>query len=153
MIEARLKDLGITLPSQPTPAANYVPFVKVGPLVYISGQIASLNGELKYIGKVGRDFSVEEGQDAARICALNILAQLKVACGEDLKKVERCVRLGGFVNCVDDFKEQPKVINGASDLIIAIFDEKGRHARAAVGVNSLPLGVAVEVDAIFEVRT
>jgi enamine deaminase RidA (YjgF/YER057c/UK114 family) len=152
MIEARLKELGITLPSQPAPAANYAPFVKVSALVFISGQITSLNGELTFVGKVGRDFTVEEGSKAARLCALNILAQLKAACEGNLDKVIRCIRLGGFVNCVDDFKEQSKVINGASDLMVTVFGEKGRHARAAVGVSSLPLGVAVEVDAIFEVK-
>ena len=152
MIEARLKELGITLPAQPTPAANYAPFVKVGNHVFMSGQITSLNGELTFVGKVGRDFTVEEGSEAARICALNILAHLKAACDGDLDKVIRCVRLGGFVNCPEDFKDQPKVINGASDLMVEVFGEKGRHTRAAVGVSSLPFGVAVEVDAIFEVK-
>lgn len=152
MIEARLKEHGITLPAQPTPAANYAPFVKVGTIVFISGQIPSLNGKLSFVGKVGPDFTVQEGCEAARLCALNILAQLKVACDGDLNKVIRCIRLGGFVNCPEEFKDQPKVINGASDLMVAVFGENGRHARAAVGVSSLPLGVAVEVDAIFEVK-
>jgi len=146
MIEARLKELGIELPLQPAPAANYVPFVKVGTLVFISGQITSR------LGKVGRDITIEEGQEAARLCALNIFAHLKVACEGDLNRVVRCVRLGGFVNCMDDFKDQPKVMNGASDLMVAVFGEKGRHARASVGVNALPLGVAVEVEALFEVQ-
>lgn len=151
MIEARLKELGIELPLPSAPAANYAPFVKVGTLVYISGQLPMLNGELKYGGKAGHDFTIEEGQDAAKICAYNILTQLKVACAGDLNRVQRCIRLGGFVNCTDDFKDQPKVVNGASDLMIALFGERGRHARAAVGVNSLPLGAAVEIEALFEV--
>ncbi len=152
MIEARLKELGITLPSQPAPAANYLPFVKVGNLVFISGQITSLNGDLKFVGKLGRDYTVEEGSEAAQICALNILAHLKAACEGNLDNVTRCIRLGGFVNCTEDFKDQPKVINGASDLMVAVFGENGRHARAALGVSSLPFGVAVEVEALFEVK-
>jgi len=150
MIEARLQDLGISLPSQPPPAANYVPFVKVGSLLFISGQLPSWNGELKYIGKIGRDFSIEEGQEAARICALNILAHLKIACEKNFTHVARCVRLGGFVNATDEFKEHPQVMNGASDLMFAVFEAQGRHTRATVGVSSLPFGAAVEVDAIFE---
>ncbi len=152
MIEARLQELNISLPLQPAPAANYAPFVKIGSLVYISGQLPSLNGELKYVGKIGQDFDREEGQKAARLCALNILSQLKEACHGDLDRVLRCIRLGGFVNSTDEFKDQPKVINGASDLIVSVFGEKGRHARTAVGVNSLPFGVAVEVEALFEVK-
>lgn len=153
MIETRLQKLGIELPLQPPVAANYAPFVKTGSLIFISGQIPSWNGELKYIGKVGRNFTLEEGQEAARLCALNILTQLKIACEDNLNRVTQCIRLGGFVNAPDDFTDHPKVINGASDLMIAIFDEKGRHARAAVGVNSLPFGIAVEVDALFEAKT
>ena len=152
MIEAHLQKLGIDLPISSAPIASYVPFVKVGALVFISGQITSWNGELKYIGKIDHGITVEEGQEASRICALNILAQLKMACEGDLNRVVRCVRLGGFINCTDDFKDQSKVMNGASDLIISIFGEKGKHARAAVGVNALPYGVAVEMDAIFEVK-
>jgi len=151
MIEKKLQDLQIVLPAQPAPAANYVPYVRTGNLVYISGQITSWEGQLQYVGKVGRDFSLEEGAQAARVCALNILTQLKMACEGDLNRVERCVRLGGFVNCTDDFRDQPKVINGASDIMVAVFGDKGRHARAAVGVNALPLGVAVEVEALFEI--
>lgn len=111
-----------------------------------SGQITSR------IGKIGRDITMEEGQEAAHMCALNILAQLKVACEGDLNRVIQCVRLGGFVNSTDDFKDQPKVIDGASDLMIAVFGEKGRHARSAIGVNALPFGVAVEIEAQFEVK-
>lgn len=149
-IEARLAELGIELPEAPTPAANYVPFVQTGKLVFIAGQVPFAGGELKYVGKIGRDFDVEEGAACARLCAINILAQLKAACGGDLDRVARCVKLGGFVNCPPDFTQQPQVVNGASDLIVEVFGDAGRHARFAVGAPSLPLGVAVEVDAIFE---
>ncbi|MFM8800495.1 MAG: RidA family protein [Tagaea sp.] len=150
MIDARLKELGIELPAATTPAANYVPFAIAGKLVFVAGQVSNKDGKPHYIGKLGREFGIEEGQAAARLCALNILAHLKNACGGDLDKIARCVRLGGFVNAVPEFGDQPKVINGASDLIVQVFGEKGKHARAAVGVGSLPFGVAVEVDAIFE---
>jgi len=152
MIESRLQELGLTLPAQLPPLANYVPYVKVGSLVFISGQIPSWNGKVNYIGKVGRDFSIEDGQKAAHLCALNILAHLKRACEEDWTQVIRCVRLGGFIHSTDDFKEHPQVMNGASDLMVAIFGEKGHHARLAVGVNALPLGVSVEIEAVFEVK-
>jgi len=151
MIEARLQELNIILPQQPAPAANYVPFMKVGSLVFISGQLPIWNGELKYKGKLGNTISIEEGQAAARLCTLNILAQIKAACEEDLNRALRCIRLGGFINSTDAFQDHPKVMNGASDLMVEVFGEKGRHARAAVGVNALPFGVAVEVDALFEV--
>jgi enamine deaminase RidA (YjgF/YER057c/UK114 family) len=150
-IDAKLKDLGLTLPTASTPAANYVPFVRSGELVFIAGQITFSNGKVEYVGKLGREFGIEDGQKAARLCALNILAHVKNACGGDLDRVRRCVRLGGFVNAVPDFIDHPKVINGASDLIVQVFGEAGKHARAAVGVGSLPLGVAVEVEAVFEV--
>ncbi|MBS0272360.1 MAG: RidA family protein [Proteobacteria bacterium] len=150
MIETRLQTLGIELPVQSPSTANYVPFVKTGTLIFISGQLPAWNGELKYIGKVGLDFSLEDGREAARLCALNILSHLKIACEGDLNRIKRCVRLGGFVNSTDTFKDHPKVINGASDLMIDVFEEEGRHARMAVGVNSLPLGSAVEVEALFE---
>ena len=150
-IEDRLKDLGIDLPEAAAPAANYVPYVISGNLVFVSGQITMSNGELKYQGKVGQDFTVEEGYEAARLCALNIIAQVKAACGGNLDKVERCVRLGGFVNAAGDFHDHPKVINGASDLMVKVFGDAGRHARAAVGAPALPLNVAVEVDAIFQI--
>jgi enamine deaminase RidA (YjgF/YER057c/UK114 family) len=152
MIESRLQELGLTLPAQLPPLANYVPSVKVGPLVFIAGQIPSWNGKVSYIGKVGREFSIEDGQKAAHLCALNILSHLKMACEDDWTQVVRCVRLGGFVHSTDNFKDQPQVINGASDLMVAIFGERGHHVRAAVGVNALPLGVAVEIEAIFEVK-
>lgn len=151
-IETRLTELGITLPQAAAPAANYVPYVKTGNLVVISGQITLENGELKYVGRVGQDFSTEEAYEAAKLCGLNLIAQLKAACDGDLERVKRVVRLGGFVNCTSEFTDQPKVINGASDLMAEVFGDIGVHARAAVGVNSLPLGVAVEVEGMFEVE-
>ncbi len=150
-IEKILKDKGIELPQPASPAANYVPWVVTGNLVFIAGQVPLWNGELRYKGAVGQDLSVEDGQAAARTCALNIVAQLKQACGGDLDRVVRCVKLGGFVACGADFTDQPKVVNGASDLIVDIFGEAGKHARFAVGAPSLPLGVGVEVDAVFEI--
>lgn len=152
MIESRLQELGISLPSPASPVENYVPFVKVGTLVFISGQLPSLNGELRYRGKLGQDFIIEKGQEAARLCALNLLAHLKKACEGDLNRVRQCVRLGGFINSMESFKDQPQVLNGASDLMIAVFGEKGKHARSAVGVNTLPFGSAVEVEAIFDLN-
>ncbi|HYM31536.1 MAG TPA: RidA family protein [Candidatus Cybelea sp.] len=150
-IEARLKEKGIELPQAPAPAANYVPFTRSGNLVFIAGQIPFWNGEVKWIGRLGADLSVEQGQQAARLCALNVIAQVKAACGGDLDRVVRCLRLGGFVNSADDFTQQPLVVNGASDLVVDVFGDAGRHARAAVGVNTLPRGVAVEVEAVFEI--
>lgn len=148
----KLKELGITLVEPPKAIANYDPYAIVGNRVYISGQLPFEGGELLHKGKLGDTVSLEEGQAAARLCAINILAQLQSACGGDLNKVDRCVRLGGFVNCTPDFTDQPKVINGASDLMVAVFGEAGRHARAAIGANSLPLGVSVEVEATFLLR-
>ncbi|MBY0502124.1 MAG: RidA family protein [Alphaproteobacteria bacterium] len=152
MIETRLQELGIELPLPSQSLANYLPYIKVGSLVFLSGQLPTWNGAIKYTGKIGRDWTVEEGREAARICLFNLLAQLKIACEGDLNQVLRCVRLGGFVNCTDDFTDHAKVLNGASDLMIAIFGKKGHHSRAAVGVNSLPLGASVELEAIFEVE-
>jgi len=150
--EARLKELGIELPSAPAPAANYVPYVKSGRLVFIAGQVPlGPDGKLAYVGKVGRELSREEGYQAARLCALNGLAQVRAALGS-LDQVARVVRLGGFVNCTDDFKNQPEVINGASDLLVEIFGDAGRHARAAVGTNALPRGVATEVEMVVEAK-
>ena len=149
-IDAKLRELDITLPEPPAAVASYVPYVVSGNLVIISGQI-SLGPDGPVTGKVGGDLSLEDGVAAARICALNIIAQLKAACAGDLDKVKRCVRLGGFVNCGPDFTDHPKVINGASDMMLDVFGDAGRHARAAVGAPSLPLGVAVEIDAIFEI--
>jgi enamine deaminase RidA (YjgF/YER057c/UK114 family) len=150
-IDARLKQLGIVLPTPPLPAANYVPFVVSRGLAFIAGQVPFVDGKAQFVGKLGKDFTVEQGQQAARLCAINILAQVKAACGGDLGRVVRCVRVGGFVNCTPDFLDQPKVVNGASDLLVSVLGEAGKHARFAVGAPSLPLGVAVEVDATFEV--
>ncbi|NIZ03518.1 RidA family protein [Thalassospira lucentensis] len=149
-IDAHLADLGITLPTATAPVANYVPYVVSGNLVHISGQITMENGELKFVGKLGKDYQVEDGQKAARLCALNLVAQLKSAIG-DLDKVTRVVKLNAFVNSDPAFTDQPKVVNGASDTMVEIFGDAGKHARSAVGVASLPLGVAVEIDGIFEV--
>ena len=151
-IASRIKELGIELPTAASPAANYVPYVLSGNQVVIAGQIPFWNGELTGLGKLGSNLSVDEGAEIARVCGLNLLAQLQVACGGDLDRVSRVVKLGGFVNCIDSFTEQPEVINGASDLMVEIFDDVGRHARFAVGVGSLPRGVAVEVDGVFELH-
>jgi len=149
-IEARLKELGITLPEAPMPAANYVPFVRSGNLLFISGQIPMEGGKPQFVGKLGREFKIEDGQKSARLCALNVIAQVRAAVG-DLDKVRRCVRVGGFVNGTPEFTDQPQVVNGASDVIVEVFGDAGKHARAAVGVASLPRGVATEVEAVFEV--
>jgi len=151
-IESRLAELNITLPSPGAPGGNYVPFVVIDKMVYLSGQVTRVDGRLLHVGKVGGGLGIEEGQQAARVCALNLLSQLKAACGGDLDRVERCVRLTGYVNCTPDFGEQPTVINGASDLMVAVFGDAGRHARTALGVGSLPKGVACEVEAIFKLR-
>jgi enamine deaminase RidA (YjgF/YER057c/UK114 family) len=150
-IDARLEELGIELPQAAAAVANYVPYVITGNLVFVSGQVTIENGAFKHLGKVGGELSVEEGQEAARLCALNIIAQLKAACGGDLDRVARIVKLGGFVNSTPDFKDQPKVINGASDLMVEVFGDKGKHARAAVSAGALPVGVAVEIDAVAEI--
>lgn len=149
--EARLAELNIELPQAAAPAANYVPYVTTGSLVFVAGQVPFWNGELTYVGKVGRDYDLAEGQAAAHRVGLNIIAQVKAACGGDLDRVVRCVKLGGFVNCPADFTQQPAVINGASDLMVAVFGDRGRHARFAVGANILPMDVAVEIDAVFEI--
>ncbi|WP_417843960.1 RidA family protein [Thalassospira sp.] len=149
-IDARLTELGITLPQANAPVANYLPYVRSGNLVNISGQITMENGELKFIGKLGKEYGVEEGQKAARLCALNLIAQVRAAVG-DLDKVTRVVKLNAFVNSAPEFTDQPKVVNGASDTMVEIFGDVGKHARSAVGVASLPLGVAVEIDGVFEV--
>ena len=150
-IDDRLAELGLTLPPAPVPAANYIPFVRTGNLVFIAGQVPSRDGEFLYVGKVGREFSVEEGQQAAKMVALAILAQLRNALDGDLDRVVRVVKLNGFVNCLDGFGQQPHVINGASELMVSLWGDAGRHARAAVGVAGLPFGVAVEIDGVFEV--
>lgn len=151
-IEGRLAELGVTLPEPAAPVANYVPYVVTGNLVFISGQVTLGPNGFEYQGKVGADISVEDGAKAARLCAVNILAQLKAACGGDLERVRRCVKLGGFVNSTADFTDHPKVINGASDLMVDALGDRGKHARFAVGAGSLPLNVAVEVDAVFEIE-
>lgn len=149
-IEQTLSDKGITLPQAPMPAANYVPFVQTGNLVFISGQI-SANETGPIIGKLGADTSLDQGAAAARHCGLALIAQLRAAIG-NLDRVTRVVKLTGFVNSTPDFTDQPKVVNGCSDLMVEVFGEAGRHARAAVSAPSLPFGVAVEIEAVFEVR-
>ncbi|MDD3021645.1 MAG: RidA family protein [Alphaproteobacteria bacterium] len=151
--EKKLIELGLALPDVAPAAANYVPYVLSGNHLFIAGQIPFLNGEKMHIGRLGETLSVEQGQDAAKACALNILAQLKHAIAGDWNYLVKCVKLGGFVNATTDFDQHPAVINGASDLLVAVLGEKGRHARFAVGVNNLPFGVAVEIDAIFELRS
>jgi enamine deaminase RidA (YjgF/YER057c/UK114 family) len=150
-IEARLKELGIELPAATAPIANYVPFTRAGNIVVVSGQVSVRNGKPEYVGKLGAGVTIADGQQAAKLCALNILAHLRTACGGDLDKVARVLRLGGFVNCTPEFTDMPQVVNGASDLMVQVFGDAGKHARAAVGVSSLPLGVAVEVEAMFEI--
>jgi enamine deaminase RidA (YjgF/YER057c/UK114 family) len=150
--EKKINEMGITLPSPATPVANYVGFVKANNIVFISGQLPLEGGKLQGIGKVGKDFSADEAKKFAKLCAINILAQLKVACEGNLDRVTKCIKLGIFVNGDADFKDHPVVANGASDLIAEIFGDAGKHARAAVGSGSLPFGVAVEVDAIFEIK-
>lgn len=150
-IRERLEALGLTLPDPPMPIANFVPFAVTGSLVFLAGQVNEWNGTVPYLGKLGREFDVEQGQAAARLCALNLLACLERACDGDLDRVRRCVRVGGFVNCMPDFTQAPAVVNGASDLFVAVLGDAGRHARTAVGVASLPRGAAVEVDAVFEI--
>jgi enamine deaminase RidA (YjgF/YER057c/UK114 family) len=150
-IEAKLQELGVSLPTPPAPVASYVPFVVAGKLVHVSGQVSvDATGGIK--GKLGDQIEVEEGQAAARLCALNLLAQVRVACGGDLDKVKRVVKLNGFVNVTPEFDPIPIVMNGCSDLMVQVFGEAGRHARAAVGVANLPLHYAVEVDGVFELE-
>lgn len=150
-IEARLQQLGIELPQAQAPWANYVPYTIADHLVFVSGQICQWNGERRFIGKLGAGISMANGQAAARLCALNILTQVRAACGGDLDRVRRVVRLGGFVNCAPDFTDMPQVINGASDLLVEVFGDAGRHARLAVGASNLPGGLAVEIEAVVEI--
>ncbi len=147
-IAARLRELGIELAEPPKPVAAYVPFVVTGNLIFISGQVSALPRGVRYAGKVGLDLTVEQGHQAARVCGLNILAQLSAALDGDLDRIGQIVKLTGFVNCSDGFTQQPQVINGASELMVDVFGDAGRHARAALGTNALPLGMAVEVDAV-----
>lgn len=148
--EARLRALGVSLPEAPGPAANYAPWVRSGAMLFVSGQISKAADGLM-TGKLGADATVEQGQAAARVCAINLIAQVKAACGGDLSRLRRVVKLTGFVNAVPGFTEHPQVVNGASDLMAEAFGEAGVHARAAVGCGSLPLGVMVEVEGIFEI--
>ena len=150
MVEKKLQELGVVVPEPTTPSANYVPFVRTGNLLMVSGQICYEAGKLVAVGKLGAGVSLEEGQRAARACAINVLSQVKAALG-DLDKVVRVVRLGGFVNSAPTFLEGPKVMNGASDLMVAVFGDAGKHARSTVGVSGLPANAAVEVEGTFEV--
>lgn len=150
-LQSRLAQAGYELPKVAPPAANYVPYVQSGQTLYIAGQIPFLNGEKMHQGRLGETMSIEEGQKAASTCALNILAQVNAAVDGDWSRVKKCIKLGGFVNCTPDFDQMPAVVNGASDLIAQIMGESGKHARFAVGAPNLPFGVAVEIDAIFEI--
>jgi enamine deaminase RidA (YjgF/YER057c/UK114 family) len=150
-IDSRLSELGLELPEPVAPVANYVPFVQSGNQVFISGQI-SIGPNGLVTGRLGDSMRIEDGQAAARLCAINLIAQLRVACGGDLSRLVRVVKLGGFVCATPDFTDIPKVINGGSDLMVAVFGDAGCHARSAVACPSLPLGAAVEIDGVFEVR-
>ena len=149
-VESRLKDLGIQLPTPPAPVASYVPYVVSGNLVFISGQVTVTADGLKYVGTVGKEISVDDGKAAARLCAINLIAQVKAAAGGDLDRVKRCVKVTVFVNAVPGFTQHPEIANGASDLFVEVFGDAGKHARAAVGAGSLPRNVATEVEAVFE---
>ena len=152
MIEKNINKLGIIIPDAPAPVGAYVAFKIVNKLLFISGQI-SVDSNGRFIkGKVGKDIDLKKGQEAAKLCAINIIAQAKKACNEDLEKIANCIKITGFVNSSNDFIDQPKVLNSASELISAVFGESGKHTRAAISVNSLPLGVSVEIDAIFELK-
>lgn len=150
-IEQKLTEMGITLPVSVPPAANYVPYTISGNLVFISGTLPMKDGKPQDLGKLGREFTVEQGQQTAKLCAINILSHLKAACGGDLSRVKKCVRMGIFVASAEGFTDQPKVANGASDFMVGLFGDAGKHARFAVGVSELPFGVSVEVDATFEI--
>jgi len=151
-IEEKLQELGITIPEAAAPVANYVGWVRSGNLVITAGQIPLQDGEVRFTGKVGADISIEDAARAAQLCAINCIAQARAALDGDLDRVRRVVKLTGFVNAATDFADHPRVINGASDFMVAVFGDAGRHARSAVGAGSLPLNVAVEVEAIFEVE-
>ena len=151
-VNQRLKERGIELPQPSKPGANYVPCVRAGNLLFITGQLSQWNGERRFIGKLGREYRVEDGQQAARLCALNLIAHARAALDGDLDRIVRCVRVAGYVNAVPEFTGHSQVMNGASDVFIEVFGEAGRHTRMAVGVSSLPYDVAVEVEAVFEVR-
>ena len=151
-VESRLQKIGITIPNAPTPAANYLPFNRTGNLVFVSGQVPFIDGKLEITGTVGKNASVEDAQGQAKVCAINLLAQLKVACNGDLDRVIKVVKLGAFVASADDFFNQPTVVNAASDLMVAAFGDAGQHARFAVSSNALPLNCLVEIDCVFEIR-
>ena len=148
----KLRDLKISIPDAPDPVGAYVAFKIINNIVYISGQLPIDENGKMIKGKIGKDLNIEDGQKAARLCVINILAQIKKATNGDIEKVKNCIKITGFVNSSDDFTDQPKIINPASEILSAIFGEKGKHARAAVSTNSLPLGAAVEIDAIFEIN-
>ena len=152
LFDENIKNLGLNIPDLPKALANYVPFKIIGKTIYISGQAPVHNGELIYKGKVGSDISIEEGIEAAKLCVINIIAALKTGLEGDWDKLDSFVKLTGYVNCQDNFTEQPKIINGASDMLVEIFGNQGRHARVAVGSNALPLGIAVEIDAIVQLK-
>jgi len=150
-IESRLKDLGIEVPEPPAAVSNYVPYVVSGDLVFVAGQVTIWKGEMLYQGKVGRDLSVEQGREAARMCGLNLIGQARAACGGDLDRVKQVVRLGAFVNCSEDFTDLSAVVNGASDLMVEVFGDAGRCTRMNGGVAALPVGFAVEIEGVFQI--
>ena len=152
VFEENIKQLGIEIPDMPAALANYVPFKVSDSIVYVSGQAPVKNGKLIYKGKVGKDISIDEGIKAAELCCVNIIAALKKSINGDWNRLETFLKLGGFVNCNNDFYDQPKIINGASDLLVNIFGEQGKHARFAVGSNSLPMNISVEIDAIIKIK-
>ena len=152
LFDENIKNLGLNIPDLPKALANYVPYKLIGKTIYISGQAPVQNGELIYKGKVGSDISIEEGIEAAKLCVINIIAALKTGLEGDWDKLDSFVKLTGFVNCQDNFTDQPKIINGASDMLVEIFGDQGRHARVAVGSNALPLGIAVEIDSIVQLK-
>ena len=152
LFEENIKNLGLNIPELPKALANYVPYKIIGKTMYISGQAPVQNGEVIYQGKVGSDVTIEDGIQAAKLCCINIIAAVKNGIDGDWDKLDSFVKLTGYVNCNDDFKDQPKVINGASDMLVEIFGDRGRHTRAAVGSNALPLGISVEIDAIVQLK-
>ena len=152
LFDENIKNLGLNIPDLPKALANYVPYKIIGKTIYISGQAPVQNGELIYKGKVGSDITVEDGIEAAKLCVINIIAAVKTGLDGDWDKLDSFVKLTGYVNCQDNFTDQPQVINGASDMLVDIFGEQGRHARVAVGSNALPLGIAVEIDAIVQLK-
>ena len=152
LFEENIKNLGLNIPELPKALANYVPYKIVGKTMYISGQAPIKNGELIYKGKVGSDISVEDGIEAARLCVINIIAAVKTGLEGDWSKLDSFIKLTGYVNCQDTFTDQPQIINGASDMLVEIFGDQGRHSRVAVGSNALPLGIAVEIDAIVQLK-